>query len=67
MSSISPSTGKLMRAMNEHVMDDHNVLSLRYKYGMTTSQRIREIVKEIVNGKPQRKFIINSVAHAVDE
>jgi len=51
MSSVSPTINDLVRAMNEHVLDDHNVLSLRYKYGMTRSQRIRDIVKEIVNGK----------------
>ena len=51
MSSVSPTTNDLIRAMNEHVLDDHNVLSLRYKYGMTRTQCMREIVKEIVNGK----------------
>jgi len=33
--------------------DDSNVLSLHYKYGLNISQRIKEIFKEIINGKPK--------------
>jgi len=51
MSSVRPSSRELMRMMND-VTDDHNVLSLRYKYLLTTTQKQREIFKEILYGKP---------------
>ena len=48
MSSVG-NTSEITRAFHD-VTDDHNVLSLQYKYGMTTSQRIKDIFKEILNG-----------------
>jgi len=51
MSSVAPTARELIRMVND-VTDDQNVLSLRYKFLLTASQRQREIFKEILTGKP---------------
>ena len=51
MSSIGASPSQILRHLHD-MTDDHNVLTLRYKYGLTIVQRIKEIFKEILNGKP---------------
>ena len=50
MSSMCPSPSQILRHLTD-MTDDQNVLSLRYKYGLTISQRIKEIFKEILNGE----------------
>ena len=65
MWSVSPTASELFIAMHD-VSNDHNVLSIRYKYGMTTYQRIRDIIKEILNGKPNgERFLCTNVRSVV--
>ena len=51
MSSVSPTLSDIYNTMQQDMSDDHNVISVRYKYGQTTTQRTRDIVKEILTGK----------------
>jgi len=64
MSSVSPTLSEIFNAMQHDISDDHNVLSVRYKYGMMTTHRIRDIVKEIINGKHNgERFLCTNVRH----
>jgi len=66
MSSVSPTLSEIFNAMQHDISDDHNVLSVRYKYGMTTTQRIRDIVKEIITGKHNgERFLCTNVRSVV--
>ena len=61
MSSVSPTLSEIFNTMQQDMGDDHNVISVRYKYGQTTSQRTRDVVKEIVNGKHNGERFLSSI------
>jgi len=66
MSSVAAGVSEVQAALAD-MTDDANVLTLRYMYGLNISQRIKEIFKEIINGKQPKWNYIDLIAHAVDD